>query len=81
MKILKVKEAGQPSFNKFHSLESLHSEITILAKCHHRNVVKIKAASFDGTIVKEKGSLDSIICRCEHTQYELESTQLIRRTS
>jgi len=53
VKILKVKEAGLPVYNKFLSLESLHSEITILAKCNHKNVVKIKAASFDGTIVKE----------------------------
>lgn len=56
IKILKVKEQNEPLFNKHQSLESLHSEITILARCQHRNVVKIKAASFDGTIVKEKAN-------------------------
>jgi len=30
----------------------LFSEISILADCDHKNIVKIKAASFDGVIVK-----------------------------
>lgn len=30
----------------------MFSEISILADCDHKNIVKIKAASFDGVIVK-----------------------------
>ena len=53
IKILKV-EAGKPAeFSKYLSLDCLHSEISILADCDHKNIVKMKAASFDGTIVKE----------------------------
>jgi serine/threonine protein kinase len=53
-----------------------------LAKCSHKNIVKIKAASFDGTIVKEKGTLEKILCRCEHAQlHEPEESQHIRRQS
>lgn len=65
VKILKTKEDGEPLINKFQSLESLHREISILAQCNHRNIVKIKAASFDGTIVKEKADIESLLCKCE----------------
>ena len=53
IKILKVKEGRIAAFSKQQSLESFHTEIAILSKCYHENIVKIKAASFDGTIVKE----------------------------
>ena len=53
MKILKVKEGRATEFSKYQSLDCLYSEISILADCDHNNVVKIKATSFDGTIVKE----------------------------
>lgn len=39
------------------ALECLKSEISILSECEHRNVVKVKTASFDGTIVTERISL------------------------
>ena len=53
VKILKVKEGRATEFSKYQSLDCLYSEISILADCDHNNVVKIKATSFDGTIVKE----------------------------
>ena len=52
IKILKVKEGRAAEFSKEQSLDGLFSEISILADCDHKNVVKIKAASFDGVIVK-----------------------------
>lgn len=52
VKILKVKEGRAAEFSKEQSLDGLFSEISILADCDHQNVVKIKAASFDGVIVK-----------------------------
>ena len=57
IKILQVKD-GQPSdFSKQVALECLMSEISILAECEHKNVVKVKTASFDGTIVTERVSM------------------------
>ena len=53
MKILKVKEGRASEFSKYQSLDCLYSEISILADCDHKNIVKMKATSFDGTIVKE----------------------------
>ncbi len=53
IKILKVKEGRASDFNKYKSLECFHTEIDILSTCNHPNIVKINAASFDGTIVKE----------------------------
>ena len=53
VKILKVKEGRATEFSKYQSLDCLYSEISILAECDHKNVVKMKATSFDGTIVKE----------------------------
>ena len=53
VKILKVKRGRPAEFSKYLSLECLHSEISILADCDHKNIVKMKATSFDGTIVKE----------------------------
>ena len=53
IKILKVKEGRASEFSKYQSLDCLFSEISILADCDHTNIVKIKATSFDGTIVKE----------------------------
>ena len=53
VKILKVKQNRSSDFSKFQSLRSFHTEIAILSSCNHPNIVKIKAASFDGTIVKE----------------------------
>ena len=53
MKILKVKEGRATEFSKYQSLDCLFSEISILADCDHKNIVKMKATSFDGTIVKE----------------------------
>jgi serine/threonine protein kinase len=70
IKILKTREAGQPLCTKYHSLESLHREISILAQCSHRNIVKIKAASFDGTIVKEKPDVERLLCTCEPHTFE-----------
>lgn len=52
VKILKVKEGRTSEFSKEQSLDGLFSEISILADCDHQNIVKIKAASFDGVIVK-----------------------------
>ena len=52
VKILKVKAGRASEFSKYQSLEGLFSEISILADCDHKNVVKIKAANFDGVIVK-----------------------------
>lgn len=52
IKILKVKTAQATEFSKRLSLECLFSEISILADCDHQNIVKIKAANFDGVIVK-----------------------------
>ena len=53
VKILKVKEGRASEFSKYQSLDCLYSEISILADCDHKNIVQIKATSFDGTIVKE----------------------------
>ena len=53
VKILKVKEGRASEFSKYQSLDCLYSEISILADCDHKNIVKMKATSFDGTIVKE----------------------------
>ena len=53
VKILKVKEGRATEFSKYQSLDCLYSEISILADCDHKNVVKMKATSFDGMIVKE----------------------------
>lgn len=52
VKILKVKAGRASEFSKYQSLEGLFSEISILADCDHKNIVKIKAANFDGVIVK-----------------------------
>jgi serine/threonine protein kinase len=49
-----------------------------LAQCRHRNIVKIKAASFDGTVIKEKANPEALLCRCDGHQ-ERVSGQLIRR--
>ena len=51
IKILKVKAGRAAEFSKHQSLEGMFSEISILADCDHKNIVKIKAASFDGVIV------------------------------
>jgi len=53
IKILKVKAGRTSEFSKHQSLEGMFSEISILADCDHKNIVKIKAANFDGVIVKE----------------------------
>ena len=53
VKILKVKAGRATEFSKHQSLEGLFSEISILADCDHKNIVKIKAANFDGVIVKQ----------------------------
>jgi hypothetical protein len=56
IKILKVREGRLYAYNKKQALECLHSEIKILESCSLSkldNVVKIKHASFDGTIVTE----------------------------
>lgn len=47
IKILKVKAC---EFSKRLSLECLFKEISILSECDHKNIVKIKAANFDGVI-------------------------------
>ena len=52
IKILKVKVGRTCEFSKHQSLECLFSEISILADCDHKNIVRIKAANFDGVIVK-----------------------------
>ena len=48
IKILKVNK--QCEFSKRLSLECLYKEISILSECEHKNIVKIKAANFDGVI-------------------------------
>ena len=53
IKILKVKAGRATEFSKYQSLEGLYSEISILSDCDHKNIVKIKAANFDGVIVKK----------------------------
>ena len=50
IKILKVKPGETTEFSKRLSLECLFKEISILAECDHANIVKIKAANFDGII-------------------------------
>lgn len=81
IKILKVREGKMPRSDKFQSLESLHGEVAILAKCNHKNIVKIKAASFNGTIVKEKANLEHLLCNCNRArQFEVpEQTVHIKR--
>ena len=67
VKILKVKAGRASEFSKHQSLEGLFSEISILADCDHKNIVKIKAANFDGVIVKKlchvKQSEESLLRR------------------
>ena len=67
IKILKVKAGKSVEFSKHSSLECLYSEISILADCDHKNIVKIKAANFDGVIVKlmcqESQSPDALLKR------------------
>jgi hypothetical protein len=41
------------SYCKYDALDCFYTEIEILSECNHPNVIKIKSASFDGTIVKE----------------------------
>jgi hypothetical protein len=56
IKILKAREGRLYAYDKKLALECLQSEIKILESCSHlklSNVVRIKHASFDGTIVKE----------------------------
>lgn len=68
IKILKVKAGRATEFSKHQSLEGLFSEISILADCDHKNIVKIKAANFDGVIVKKLCQVDyneeSLLRRC-----------------
>ena len=49
---MKVKTGRATEFSKHQSLDCLFSEISILSECDHKNIVQIKAASFDGVIVK-----------------------------
>ena len=53
VKILKVKEGKATEFSKYQSLDCFHMEIKILSECDHKNIVKIKATSFDGTILRQ----------------------------
>ena len=53
VKILKAREGVSVPYDKYTALDGFYTEIEILAECNHPNVVKIKAASFDGTLVKE----------------------------
>jgi hypothetical protein len=48
-----VRENDSVPFCKYEALDYFFTEIEILSQCDHPNVVKIKAASFDGTIIKE----------------------------
>jgi serine/threonine protein kinase len=41
------------SYCKYDALDCFHTEIEILSECNHPNVIKIKSANFDGTVVKE----------------------------
>ena len=47
-----MKEGKATEFSKYQSLDCLLTEIKILSDCDHKNIVKIKATSFDGTIVR-----------------------------
>ena len=47
-----MKEGKATEFSKYQSLDCLLTEIKILSECDHKNIVKIKATSFDGTIVR-----------------------------
>jgi len=53
VKILKARAGISVPYDKYTALDGFYTEIEILAECNHPNVVKIKAASFDGTLVKE----------------------------
>lgn len=41
------------SYCKYDALDCFHTEIEILSECNHPNVIKIKSACFDGTVIKE----------------------------
>ena len=53
VKILKVKEGKATEFSKYQSLDCFHMEIAILSQCDHKNIIKMKATNFNGTIERQ----------------------------
>jgi serine/threonine protein kinase len=56
IKFLKVHAGG----SRRKALDCLHREIKILAECEHPNIAKIIEASFEGIIVKESMTNESV---------------------